>query len=102
MYAENTIGAKVGDTVEIESANSFVLTLALLVFILPFVLAAVLYFVVSNTRLPFFEPNEAEMVAVVTFFVFFILFAVFANLFCKKYAKTSIHRIVKENGETAL
>lgn len=44
VSVKNTLGANVGDTVELESADQFVLFSAFLVFILPLILAFVGYF----------------------------------------------------------
>ncbi len=55
--AKNTVGAKVGDTVEIESSSGKMLLYALLIFVIPILAAVAAYFVASNasegTRLLF-------------------------------------------------
>ena len=47
---ENKLGAKVGDTVEIESESGVILSYAALVFILPIAVCALFYYITHHCR----------------------------------------------------
>ena len=94
VCAENPVGAKTGDIVELYSENRLSLSLAFLIFVLPFLLAAVVYFTVGHA-VQGYLPSVAAGAA---FFVFFLVFAFLADRVGAKKAKVSVYKIIKESG----
>ena len=78
--ADNSIGAQVGDTVEIESDSGRILSYAALVFLAPVVLALLLYFAVS----PFWGGSVALGVAFLGLVLAFIGIGLFSKLVIAK------------------
>lgn len=86
--AENSICAKIGDCVEIESDTSRVLKNAFFVFILPILLAVISYFCTHKF--------VGEVVAViVTLAVLVFSLCLFSFLLNKSESKKNVSRIVK-------
>lgn len=71
----NTVGAKVGDTVEIESKTARILGLACVVYIVPLVLFFVFYFAASNI----FKTEGASILSALIGLVCGVLIAIPVN-----------------------
>ena len=91
--ADNSIGAKIGDTVELESSTKKTLLVAFVVFVLPVIIACALYFVLSS----FIRNITVLAVLLVLFFTasFFVLIKLM-NFYVKKNVSLRIVRITEE------
>lgn len=89
LYAENTCGAKPGDTVEVYTANKLPLSLAFVTFVLPLVLTIAAYVLADvfwDGIVPFLAAGGA-------FFVAFFCFAFVSNRLSHKFAVTYIRKV---------
>lgn len=89
--ARNTVGAQVGDKVEIESSSARMLGYAALVFILPLVLAVVSYFLL----LPALGEGFAALSAIGAFVLSFFVIAVISKLLLTDRCDIDIVKIIK-------
>lgn len=92
--ASNTVGAQVGDTVEVEARSSGVLAYAALVFLAPVLLALVLYYALS-----FFDPIAATVGAVVGFIAPFAVARVLSSRYAVS-ARPCITKVLEHTSET--
>ena len=90
--AKNTLGAEVGDTVEVETASSKVLGYAALVFVLPIIVAGILYFAADSV----WHTESAGLIgAAVGFVLTFAVIAAVDRVKRKKEPDIEIVDIVK-------
>ena len=91
---ENTIGAKVGDSVEISVSTNKTLLISALVFILPLIVTVVLYFCLSA-----FISNMGILTAllVALYFLSFAVIAKIVNVYAKNNIKIVFVRILEES-----
>ena len=80
--AENSIGAKAGDTVEIETDSRLVLGYSAIVFIVPIVVAVLFYLVAEEL----FHTEEAGLIGAAVGFVISFVFCKFFDKFRGKFA----------------
>lgn len=94
--AENSLGAKIGDKVEIESSTVNTLLSAFFVFVIPFFVSLLIYFTVKeklsdNTFFP--------LILIAVFLLAFYVSGKIVNAFIKKRHKTYIVEILEESKE---
>ena len=90
--ARNDAGAAVGDTVEIETSDGKVLSYALLVFILPIFVCAVLYAVAGR----FFDGERIPLIfAAVGFVLTFVVVGIIEKFHSKNEPDIIITRVLK-------
>lgn len=94
----NDLGAKTGDTVEIYTDSKMSLTLALITFVVP-LLAAVVSYLLADIL---FAENQAILLTSLLMIAFFIICSRVCNKLSSKYSRTSICKLIKENGEETL
>ena len=92
--AENAVGAKVGDTVEISASTNKTLLISALVFVLPLLITIICYFCLSA-----FIVNVGLLTAllVVLYFLSFVVMAKMVNVYAKNNIKTFVVRILEES-----
>lgn len=92
----NDIGARVGDTVEIETSDGKVLSYALLVFILPIFVCAVLYSITSR----YFTGDKTPLlIAAAGFALTFLIVGTVEKLKSKSEPDIVITRIIRSDTE---
>lgn len=95
INANNHIGARQGDIVEIYTENRISLILALITFVLPLALSFVAYYIVDIC----IDLKIAAVLTLIMFIVFFFVFSRISNKLSAKYSENLICKIIKENGE---
>ncbi len=94
IEAINSIGARVGDTVELEGSTRKTLSIAMLIFLLPFVLTSLAYFFLeSQTDIGAVLPLILIGVFVISFFIITKL----VNKYIQNKNATIIVAILEEN-----
>ena len=90
--ADNTIGAKIGDTVEIEASTSKTLFVAFMIFVFPVAIAVLMYFLLSQ-----FISNTTVLAVslVASFVVAFIVLIKIMNVYVTKKVSLKIVRITQ-------
>ncbi len=94
VEAVNRIGAKVGDTVELESSTGKTLSIAMLIFILPFVLTSIIYFLLENKA---YISGMLPLILIVVFVFSFIVITKLVNKCIQNKNATIIVAILEEN-----
>lgn len=92
--AENPVGAKVGDSVEISVSTNKTLLISALVFVMPLLITVLCYFCLSM-----FVKSVGLLTSllVVLYFVSFVLMAKIVNVYAKNKIKTIVVRILEES-----
>ena len=94
VTAYNSVGAKIGDTVELESSTKYTLSLAIIIFILPFLLTAAIYYLIVNI---FNSGISLPPILIVIFLVLFIIVSKIANRIIQSKKTITIVRVLEEN-----
>lgn len=94
LVVENSLGAKLGDIVEIESETRLSLLFAFITFILPIFVAVGAYSLSCGV----FDTTGAVLTSLATFVLSFGVCAFVADKVSKRFGKTSICKIYKESG----
>lgn len=98
IKVNNDLGVKTGDTVEIYTETKMSLTFALITFIVPLLAAVVSYFVACI----WFSEKQAILLTSLSLVAFFIICSRICNRLSSKHSRTSICKLIKENGEETL
>lgn len=93
VSAINRIGAKVGDTVELESSTSKVLLLSFFTFIFPFLSSALLYLIMNKI---INDSNVLPLLMIAVFVICFIVSVFVLNRFLKNKTTAVIVKIIEE------
>lgn len=93
IFAKNTIGAMVGDRVELESSTTKTLFASASIFVLPVILSALSY-ILSERFVSIFRP---EYVFLTVLIISFMVLARIINIFAKRRLATYIVRILEES-----
>lgn len=96
VEAENTVGAKTGDKVEIESSTSNTLLSAFFVFVIPFFVSLLVYFTVKDKLS---ENTFFPLILIAVFLLAFYVSGKIVNAFVRKRHKTYIVEILEESKE---
>lgn len=94
--ARNTIGADVGDTVQIETKTSVVMKYALIIFIMPIIISAILYFI---GKAVFHEEKSAIAAAFIGFIASFAVIGLIERRKSKSPPDVVIKRIICPDSE---
>ena len=94
ITADNKLGAKVGDMVELESSTSVTLFMCFLAFVFPIVLSANLYYVLNKI---IGHSNVLPLLMIAVFVICFVITVFAVNCFVKKKASAVIVRIIEES-----
>ena len=93
VNADNSINAKVGDKVEIESSTKTTLFMSFFVYVIPVIVTAVAYLLFDGIL----ADSVASVLALVVLIVSFVITALLANRAAKKRIKPVIMKILEEN-----
>ena len=94
VNALNKIGAKTGDIVELESSTKFTLTLAVIIFIFPFLITALLYMFLKGLLL---SAHYFPVLLICIFCISFYAVSMIINKLLKNKNTTTIVAIIEEN-----
>ncbi len=94
-FADNRIGAKVGDTVVVSSKTGFALLLAFITFLLPLLIAIASYVCADY----FFSSSIPILLSFAAFLIFFFICALVSNRLSSKRTSNVICKIIEENGK---
>ena len=93
IETDNRIGAKVGDTVEIESSSSKTLAVSAVVFIIPIILSVIAYVIANKTL----TDLQSALVLLITLLISFFVFLKLMNRFVKTSLASYIVKISEES-----
>lgn len=96
ITALNTLGANIGDMVELESSTGLTLISAALIFVLPIVFSVLAYLISSELTNIIYLP---AIVLVVTFFIVFFASAKLLNGYFRNKYTAQIIKIIEESEE---
>lgn len=98
LEVKNEIGAKPGDVVEVSSSGNGILFFAVIVFLLPIILAVVSYFIAA----PHLETVYTVIVSGAVFIASFMIVSFISNKVIVLYSTNLISKIIKENSGGAV
>ncbi len=94
IKARNKVGAKVGDSVMLETSTTKTLFISVFVFIMPVIISLISYFVSDK----YFDASISPGIAlVVSFIVSFVLLVKLMNVYVKRNLSVNIVKIVEES-----
>jgi len=94
VLALNNVGADVGDTVELESSTGRTLSIAMLVFLLPFILTAFVYYLIRNLAA---ISGVLPLILICAFIFSFLIITKLVNMFIQNKNTIVIVAILEEN-----
>ena len=98
LEVKNEIGAKPGDIVEVSSVGNGILIFAVVVFLLPIILAVISYFIAAQ----YLGPVYTIAVSGAVFIVSFMIVSFISNKVIVLYSTNLISKIIKENSGGAV
>ena len=94
IKARNKVGAKVGDSVMLETSTTKTLLISVFVFIMPIIISLISYFVTDKYVAASISPGIS---LVVSFVVSFVLLVKLMNVYVKRDLSVNIVKIVEES-----
>ena len=94
LDVKNTVNAKVGDTVELESSTNKTLFVSIILFILPIIFSVFAYFAVSNITAIEYIP---ALSMIVSFAATFAIITKMMNIYTKKHITAYTVKILEES-----
>ena len=93
VLVDNSIGANVGDTVELESSTAGTLLMCFLAFVFPVTVSALIYLLLNKVLS---NSNVLPLLMIAVFVICFVVSVFILNCFIKKKASAVIVRIIEE------